>query len=89
LSETRTFLIVTRQGSFTMTIPEEWKITCGRPQGNQQRFGDYELRLYETKEKQRACFTDVLAFRDLSIEITRVETRRDDEPDMEAESVYS
>jgi hypothetical protein len=58
-------------GVFRIEIDPTWKVTFSKvnPQA-----GGYEcmaLRIYESDEKQRACFTNVTSFRDLSIPIVR------------------
>ncbi len=65
-----------------MTVPEGWKITFSpwsNQGGNTKSYGQtgvqnsvgWMLRLYETKERQRAVFTNVVQFRDLSLPIRR------------------
>ena len=71
-ADERTLLVKDRQGEFKITIPADFKVTFGTPVGN--RGNDYngrELRIYEAGEKQRACFTEVQWFRDLSIPLVR------------------
>lgn len=69
---TRTLEVRTRDdGVFRIEIPVAWKCTFSKvnPQA-----GGYEcmaLRVYENEDKQRACFTNVVSFRDLSIPFTR------------------
>ncbi len=55
-------------------IPASWKITFGPMipgaiESHHKVRQTWALRIYETKEKQRAIFTDVLSFRDDSISI--------------------
>jgi hypothetical protein len=65
-----------------ITVPAKWKVTFGpavpgKPgqTGGQERH--YALRFYETKDRQRAVFTDVRTFRDDSISIEeRVSTTK-------------
>lgn len=51
-----------------VTVPAEWRVTFGplvpQPQerGNYERLKTFALRFYESKEQQRACFTDVMSF---------------------------
>lgn len=62
-------------------IPEDWKITFGpwspreRSRAMTQNMVEAKpgwiLRVYESKEKQRAVFTNVESFRDLSIPLFR------------------
>lgn len=72
--DTRTLLVKTTRETFRITVPAEWKITFGSPGGNRGGFGSdgNELRLYETDKQQRACFTSVVSFRDLSIPVTKL-----------------
>lgn len=66
---TRTLLVERDFGTFKIEIPSNWKVTCGSPGGNRgfDSGGNKELRIYEAENKQRACFTGVRSFRDLSI----------------------
>jgi hypothetical protein len=55
-----------------ITVPASWKVTFGPlipndKYGNER--GKYCLRFYESKDQQRAIFTDVVAFRDASLAI--------------------
>lgn len=58
-----------------VTIPSDWKVTFGPlvPGGNAQGGlngrGALSLRIYENSDRQRAVFTDVSSFRDISIEL--------------------
>jgi len=65
-----------------VTVPEDWKVTFGPAAAgvNKERNGykmPLAIRFYESKEKQRAIFTDVVSFRDMSISIEeeRVESK--------------
>lgn len=62
------------EGTYRITVPAAWRVTYGllHP-GSKDRYGQegYVLRIYETDTKQRAVFTNVLSFRDLSIETER------------------
>lgn len=49
-------------------IDEEWKITFG-PMVPGSKSAELCLRIYESKEKQRALFRDVIEFRDMSIQM--------------------
>ena len=70
---TRTYEIVTDAGTFRMEIPEEWKVTYGPVfQGGKYGGGENALRVYEAESKQRAIFTGVRSFRDLSIPVKRL-----------------
>lgn len=58
-----------------ITVPAAWKVTFGPLAPGSKTFHDYAakgwtLRFYEAKDKQRAVFTDVFEFRDMSIQIT-------------------
>jgi hypothetical protein len=69
-AKTRTYEIDRKGGEkIRITIPEDWKVTYGPVIGEARAGGDSGnvLRIYETKEKQRALFTRVEAFRDLTI----------------------
>lgn len=68
---TRTLEVRTRhEGVFQIEIPVSWKITFGKvnPGGHHDSLA---LRVYESDDKQRGCFTDVVSFRDLSIPFRR------------------
>lgn len=73
---TRTLLVKDGSGMFKVTIPEDWKVTFGRLYGSSgpRDYGSSEmgLRIYETEAKQRAVFTGVQWFRDLSIPVDRL-----------------
>jgi hypothetical protein len=71
--EVRTLLVFENGGNrFKIDIPVDWKITFGAfQQGKYGGEGGYALRIYESENKQRACFTNVRSFRDLSLPITR------------------
>ena len=72
---TRRYLIETDKEMYIIEVPDNWKITFGAlSPGANKGFGTgpSTLRLYETKDKQRACFPGVSSFRDLSIPITRL-----------------
>lgn len=73
--KTRTLLVRTTTEVFRLTIPASYRITFGyfNPgiQGNDgSRYHPHTnrsaLRLWESKEKQRACFMDVVEFRDVT-----------------------
>lgn len=51
-----------------VTIPETWKVTFGSVVPGKAAVA-YGLRLWESDDKQRAVFTDVASFRDISIEV--------------------
>lgn len=54
-------------------IPENWKVTFGPlvpgSKGGYNGHSGLALRIYESPTKQRAVFTDVVSFRDLSIPV--------------------
>lgn len=68
---TRTYEIGRKGGDkLRITIPEDWKVTYGPVIGEARQHGGDSgnvLRIYETKDKQRALFTRVEEFRDLTI----------------------
>lgn len=74
-NDTRTIQITKSNGDeIQVDIPASWKITFGPAvTGNGKTLADgrrvmpMALRLYETDTQQRAIFTDVISFRDLSI----------------------
>lgn len=77
---TRTYEIVTSEGRMRMSIPETWKVTYGPINPAGKSYGtDNALRVYEDagKEKQRAIFTNVISFRDLSIPVQRLRHPRE------------
>lgn len=69
----KVYLIKTGSDEFKITIPESWKVTFGPVSPGSKSYGgsDLALRIYETAEKQRAIFTNVQWFRDLSIPVLR------------------
>lgn len=74
-----TYLVVTTQGKKKVTVPSSWKVTYGPVSpGSKYGGGDNVLRFYEAENKQRALFTNVREFRDLSIEVVsqKIEKRR-------------
>lgn len=82
-----TFLVVTSEGRLRISVPSTWKVTFGPavpPSPKQQRYGgnherSWCLRFYEAENKQRACFTDVTGFYDLSLPIEREVTEKSGE----------
>ena len=69
-----TYEVKTRsEGKLRITVPEDWKVTFGpvSPGGKYGGGGELALRFYESDTKQRAIFTDVVSFRDLSIPVQR------------------
>jgi len=77
MTETRTYLLIHQDGTRRkVTVPDSWKVTFGplvvpRSTTNlaQKDKIPIALRFYENENKQRAVFTDVVSFRDLSIEV--------------------
>jgi len=75
MADERTLLIETVREKFKVTIPADWKVTFGKQLGAVRDYdGGRELRIYEADTKQRACFTGVQSFRDLSIPLVRIIT---------------
>ena len=88
--DNRTYLLEMYDGSKRkITVPASWKVTFGpaavhrtAPSGNKAFSGiankmPMAIRFYESKDQQRAIFTDVVNFRDMSIPILeeRVEVK--------------
>lgn len=80
----KTYIIICADGSKRkVTVPEDWKVTFGPACAGENKSTDHKfkmpmaLRFYETKDKQRAIFTDVVSFRDSSIKIEeeRIQTQ--------------
>ena len=77
MAETTTYLIeFENKKKQKITVPASWKVTFGpavvAPTGGRGTFQGkmpMALRFYESKENQRAIFTQVANFRDTSIEI--------------------
>lgn len=76
-NEKKTYLIEKEDGTrMKITVPADWKVTFGpaakgtnhAPSGRQFKM-PLALRFYESETKQRAIFTDVVSFRDLSIPV--------------------
>lgn len=70
----RTLLVQDRSGVFKVTVPASWKVTFSAfmpGHGGGPRDLGPSLRIYEGRDKQRACFTNVVAFRDLSMPMER------------------
>lgn len=73
--EMKTYLVEFKNGTKQkITVPANWKVTFGpAAKGNRgDRTGlqmPLALRFYESEVKQRAIFTDVVSFRDTSINI--------------------
>jgi hypothetical protein len=73
-----TYLIEKENGKrMKITVPETWKVTFGpavkgfdrKLSGGPSYKVPMALRFYESETKQRAIFTDVVSFRDLSIPV--------------------
>jgi hypothetical protein len=70
--ETRTLEVRTKhEGIFQIDIPVAWKVTYSKVNPANGGFDSLALRVYEGEQQQRACFTDVVSFRDLSIPFRR------------------
>jgi hypothetical protein len=55
-----------------VTVPSSWKVTYGPVVLTKGGYGqEYAIRFYESANQQRAIFTGVLSFRDLSIPVQR------------------
>lgn len=68
----KTYLIETNNGSIQIDIPDDWKVTYGPVSPGAKGYGnDLALRIYESETKQRAIFTGVRSFRDMSIPVRR------------------
>ena len=72
--EEKTYLIEHDNGTKRrITVPADWKVTFGpAAKGDRGKSGikmPLALRFYESDTKQRAIFTDVISFRDMSIKI--------------------
>lgn len=70
---TRTYEIVTTRGKQRITVPDTYKVTFGAvvpgAKGGGGSYGGWGLRIWESQDKQRAVFSDVISFRDLSIPV--------------------
>lgn len=79
--EYRDYVIEKSDGIFKIKIPSTWRVTYGRVQPTESagRYGErsssdaFCVRIYETEKQQRAIFTGVKSFRDLSIELSIAE----------------
>lgn len=72
-TEQRTLEVRTQnEGLFQIDIPAGWKVTFSKVNPQQGGYGEaMALRVYESDDRQRACFTGVISFRDLSIPFRR------------------
>jgi len=80
-----TYLLTMKDGTLKkVTVPPTWKVTFG-PIVPGAKSGGYTgteglaLRFYEGEEKQRAVFTGVVDFRDMSIQIEERVTKTQQE----------
>lgn len=73
MSTTRILEVRTsREGVFRIEIPADYKVTFSKVNPAQNGYGgEMALRIYESDDKQRACFTDVVSFRDTSLPFKR------------------
>lgn len=78
IAEIKTYEIVTVEDTFRIEIPASYKVTYGmlhpgtRGSWNyNNNGGGFTLRIYESEAKQRACFQNVLSFRDVSLPLSR------------------
>lgn len=69
--EMRTLEIATNEQVFRITIPATWKTTFGAivpgAKASTGYQGGWGLRIWEAQDKQRAVFTNVIAFKDVAI----------------------
>ena len=81
--DTTTYLVEFKNGDKKkITVPSKWRVTFGpiargASKMPHDRTLPIALRFYEDKDRQRAIFTDVMNFRDLSIPVLeeRVDTQ--------------
>ena len=78
-NDKRTYEIVTNDGTYRIDIPDDWKVTFGPVAVGGSKRGNWDvgggsmaLRLYESEVRQRAIFTGVTSFRDLSIPVKKL-----------------
>lgn len=62
-----TYEIETSRGNYRITIPSTWKVTYGPVSPGKYTEGGNALRIYEDDKRQRAMFTNVTSFRDMSL----------------------
>ena len=72
IPDIKQFLVRTSKQTFRVAIPSTWKVTFGptgppRDAGYERHQRGWVLRFYEAENRQRACFTNVIEFYDLSI----------------------
>jgi hypothetical protein len=68
------YLVLLNNGeTFVIEVPDTWKTTFGPVSPGSKYHGHHEwaLRFYETKDRQRALFLNVVEFRDLSVKIKK------------------
>lgn len=76
IEETKEYILELDNGSQRkLTIPADWKVTFGPINPGSKGHQPLAVRFYESKDKQRAIFTDVKSFRDASIPIEEKITR--------------
>ena len=76
-TDERELLVKTKsEGELRIRIPATWKVTFG-PLSMKGYSEGNALRIYESDKQQRACFVDVVSFRDLSIPVLRKLTRKE------------
>lgn len=74
---TRTYELLTKDGKFRIDIPEAWKVTYGPVIGAKgYDGGGMVFRVWESDKQQRALFSNVISFRDLSLPLQREAVRR-------------
>ena len=73
-----TYEIQSVEGTYQIDVPADWKVTFGpvavgatNKRGYGDSSGSMALRFYESDTKQRAIFTGVHSFRDVSIPLRR------------------
>lgn len=81
----KSYILKTDSGTKRITIPGAWKITYGKLHGGRVEgkgsYGDQGqnvLRIYESKEKQRAVFTGVKEFIDTDIKFEKLVTNKEE-----------
>ena len=81
-TEIRTYEIVTKSGTFRIDIPEAWKVTFGPVIGAKgYEGGGMVFRVWESEKQQRALFSNVESFRDLSLPMKIKAVRKYGTPD--------
>lgn len=81
--ETKTYEIeTTDQGRFRVTVPLAWKVTFGavvpssKSVGSSYGGGGWGLRFWEAQDRQRAVYSNVVSFHDVSIPTTYAAVRK-------------